>query len=54
MVYGTNAMIPVEANSPTWRHLNFDNDLNREGLNNSAHLIEEIKIMAYVRECAAK
>lgn len=54
MVYGSDAMIHVEVNSPTWRRLNFDEDLNKEGLNNSPDFIEEIRRMAHVRECAAK
>lgn len=47
-------MILVEVNSVTWRQINFDNNLNEEGLDNSVDLIEEIRRMAHVRECAAK
>lgn len=49
MEYGSDAMIPVEVNSPTWRHLNFDNVLNTEVINNSADLIEEIRRMDHMR-----
>lgn len=35
MVYEDDAMIPIEVNYPTWQHLDFDENLNREGLDNS-------------------
>lgn len=54
MVCGDDAMILVEVRTSTWCQINFDNILNEEGLDNSAELIEEIKRMAHVRECAAK
>lgn len=54
MLYVTDAMIPLEVNSPTWRRINFDDNLNKEGLDNSADLIEEIIRMTHVRKCAAK
>lgn len=47
-------MIPVEVTSPTWRRLNFGNNHNMEGLENSTNFIEEIRRMAHVRECATK
>lgn len=50
MIYGANAMIPVEVNSLAWRRLNIDEDLNKEGLNNSADFIEKIRRMAHIRE----
>lgn len=54
MVYMDDVMILVEINSLTWRRLSFDNNLNKEGLNNSTDLIEEIKRMSHVREVATK
>lgn len=39
VVYGVDLMIPEEVNSTTWRWLNFDKDLNKEGLNNDADFI---------------
>lgn len=54
MVYGDDTMIPVEVVSPTWRRLDFNNDLNREGMDNSTYFIEDIRRMPHVRECAAK
>ena len=54
MVYEANVMIPVEVNSPTRCRINFDNSIDKEGLYNSADLIEEISRMAHVRECEVK
>ena len=54
MVYMDDVMILVEINSLTRRWLNFDNNLNKEGLNNSTDLIEEIRRMAHVWEVAAE
>lgn len=42
MVYRVDAMIPIEFTSTTWRHLNFDNNHNMEGLENSVDFIEEV------------
>lgn len=54
MVYGDDAMILIEINIPAWCQIIFDNIFNEEGLDNLADLIEEIRIMYHVRECAAK
>lgn len=54
MVYRADAMIPMEVNSPIYHRINFDNNLNKEGLDSSIDLIEEIRRMAHVRECVAK
>ena len=54
MVYKDDAVIPIEVNSLTWWRLNFDEDLNREWLNNSVDFIEEIRRMTHVREGVTK
>lgn len=54
MVYEADVMIQLEVNSPTYHRINFDNSLNEDGLDNSVDLIEEIKRMDHVRECAMK
>ena len=33
MVYGADAMIPVEINTPTWRREHFDETTNMDNLN---------------------
>lgn len=43
-------MIPVEVSTPIWRWVNFNDNLKKEGLDNSVNLIEEIKIMSHIRE----
>lgn len=54
MVHEVDAMILVEVNTPAWHQTNFDKNLNKEGLDNLTDLVEEIKIMAHVREFTAK
>lgn len=54
MVYRVDVMIPMKINSPTWRRLKFNEDLNNEGLDNLDDFIEEIRGMTHVRECTAK
>lgn len=40
MLYEADAMILVEVNSKTWHWLNFDDELNKEGLDNLTDLIK--------------
>ena len=54
MVYGEDAMIPVEINTPTWRRENFDKESNKNDLISSADMVEEIREMAQVREFVVK
>lgn len=54
MMYEDDAMILVEVNTPTWRRMNFNNNLNKEGLSNLVDLVDEIRTMSQVREFATK
>lgn len=40
MVYGAYAMIPVEVNTSTCMHLDFNESINSEGLDVSADLLD--------------
>ena len=42
MVYGEDAMIPVEINTPTWRRENFDRETNKAGLNSFVDMVDEV------------
>lgn len=50
MVYGADAMIPVEINTPTWRHIAFDENANSNGLDNSVDLLDKIRETIHIRE----
>ena len=54
MVYGADAMIPVEINTPTWRREHFDKSANTDNLNISADQLDEVRESARIREAAAK
>lgn len=54
MVYGVDAMILVEINTPTWRRLAFNESINLEGLDVLADLLDEIRETTHVIEFAAK
>lgn len=43
MVYGAYVMILVEINTPIWRHLDFNESNNSEGLDVSADLLDEVR-----------
>ena len=47
-------MIPIEISIPTWRRENFDETANKDNLNASADLVEEVREVARIREFAAK
>jgi len=50
MVYDTDAMFPVEIDTPTWRRDNF----SEEGIAVSMDIIDEIREHAHIREFFAK
>ena len=54
MVYGADAMIPVEINTSTWRREHFDENANIDNLNISADQLDEVRESARIREAAAK
>jgi hypothetical protein len=53
MVYGTDAMLPVEIDTPTWQRDNFSEEANEIGIRCSMNMIDEIREQAYIREFAA-
>jgi len=54
MVYGTNAMLPVKIDTPTWRRDNFMEEANQIGVKCTMDMIDEIWEAAHIREFAAK
>ena len=54
MVFGADAMIPVEVVLPSWRRENFEEEANNQALNEEADLLDEMRDAAHVRETAAK
>jgi transposase InsO family protein len=54
MVYGTDAMIPVEINPPSWRRETLTTEANKEALQENLDLLEEIREKAHFREFAMK
>lgn len=54
MVYSEDAMVLVEINTPTLRHLTFDKSINSEGLDVLEDLFDEIRETNHVREFSAK
>ena len=54
MVYGTDAMIPVEIDTPTWRRDTFSEEANEVGMAVSMDVIDEVREQAHIREFAAK
>ncbi|MCI18563.1 gypsy retrotransposon integrase-like protein, partial [Trifolium medium] len=54
MVYGTDAMIPVEINPPSWRRETTTLKENTEALQENLDMIEELREKAHFREFATK
>jgi hypothetical protein len=54
MVYGTDAMIPVEINPPSWRRETITPSENISALGENLDLLEEIRDAAHFREFAIK
>ena len=54
MVFGVDAMIPVEVVLPSWRRENFEEESNKQALQEEADLLDEIRDTTHIREMAAK
>jgi hypothetical protein len=54
MVYGADAMLPVEIDTPTWQSDTFLEEANEVGLAVSMDVIDEVREQAHIREFAAK
>lgn len=54
MVYGVDAMVSIEINTPTLRRIAFDESANSEGLDNSTYLLDEVMETTHIREFASK
>jgi len=54
MVYGADAMLPVDIDIPTWRRDNFMEEANEIGVKCTMDMIDEIRVEAHIRESAAK
>jgi hypothetical protein len=54
MVYGTDAMIPVEIDPPSWRRETITAQVNEEALQENLDLLEEIREKAHLREFTMK
>ncbi|XP_061351015.1 uncharacterized protein LOC133296083 [Gastrolobium bilobum] len=54
MVYGSEAMIPVEIGEPSWRKMYTNVDSNSQALLHNLDAIEEMREIAHVKEVALK
>lgn len=54
MDYGTDAMLPVEIDTHTWRRDNFSDEANETGIRCTMDMIDGIREDAHIREFAAK
>ncbi|XP_061360638.1 uncharacterized protein LOC133304610 [Gastrolobium bilobum] len=54
MVYGSEAMIPVEIGEPSWRRMYTNEDSNSQALLHNLDAIEEAREVAHVKEIALK
>jgi hypothetical protein len=54
MVYGTDAMIPVEINPPSWRRETTTPQENLEALQENFNLVQELRENAHFREFVSK
>ena len=54
MVYGADTKIPVEVNTLTWKRMRFEENPNKEHLDNEFDFPDEIRDTMYIREVAAK
>lgn len=51
---GKDAMLPVEINTPIWRHSQLNLEENEVGLRSVASLIDEMRDVTHVMEFFAK
>lgn len=54
MVYSSDALILVEVDLPTWCGENFNDVLNKKGVDSDSNLIDEVRAMAQVKEVSIK
>ncbi|KAJ1396654.1 hypothetical protein SESBI_32408 [Sesbania bispinosa] len=54
MVYGSDAMIPIEIVEPTFRSVTFDEDMNDGERRSDLDPLVEVREVAHVREYACK
>ncbi|MCI38238.1 gypsy retrotransposon integrase-like protein, partial [Trifolium medium] len=54
MVYGTDAMIPVEIDPPSWRRETLTEAENSAALEEGIDLVDEVREAAHFREFATK
>ena len=54
MIYGADAMILVEVNTPSWRRISFEENVNNEHLESEADSLDEIRNTTHIQEIAAK
>lgn len=54
MVYGEDIMLPMEIDPPLWQLSQFDQEVNKEGLEYVANLIDELREVAHVGEFFTK
>jgi hypothetical protein len=52
MVYGTDVMIPVEIDPPSWRRETATTEENKAALEENLDLLEEVREAAHFREFA--
>ncbi|GAU44606.1 hypothetical protein TSUD_240980 [Trifolium subterraneum] len=54
MVYGTDAMIPVEINPPSWRRATLTAEENNEALKENLDTLDQVRSATHFKEFAAK
>lgn len=54
LVYVEDIMLPVEIDTPLWRHSKFNQELNHARLEYAADLVDELKEIVYIREFSTK
>ncbi|MCI00899.1 gag-pol polyprotein [Trifolium medium] len=54
MVYGVDAMIHAEVNTPCWRQMNTSQETNSEAMAVNLHLLDEVREVAHLREITVK
>lgn len=54
MLYGADAMLPVEIDTPSWQCSQFDQKVNKAGLKRAKDLIKELREVTHVKELSSK
>lgn len=54
MVYGANATMLIEIDTPSWLRSQFNQEVNDAWLNYATDLIEEVRDVAHIREGSTK